>query len=106
MDNMNRMEGKVACVTGAASGIGRASAGLFLRHAHVVVADFDEARGDALAREWPGRARIMRVDVRREEDVAGAVDTALSEFGRLDCMFNNAGMSGRRGPIADIDAPK
>jgi NAD(P)-dependent dehydrogenase (short-subunit alcohol dehydrogenase family) len=104
---MNRMEGKVACITGAASGIGRASAEIFLRHgAHVVIADIDEARGAALMREWSGRAHFVRVDVRREDEIANAIGTALSEFGRLDCMFNNAGMPGRRGSIADTDAAR
>jgi NAD(P)-dependent dehydrogenase (short-subunit alcohol dehydrogenase family) len=100
---MARLEGKVAVITGAASGIGRASAQLFVEEgAKVVIADVLEERGNALSAELGENAVFSRVDVSQEEDVKGAVDLAVEHFGRLDCMFNNAGIAGAAGPIDAI----
>lgn len=97
---MARLEGKAAVITGAASGIGRASAQLFVAEgATVVVADIMEERGNALADELGENAAFLRVDVSQEDDVKAAVDFAVARFGRLDCMFNNAGIGGAGGPI-------
>src|SRR6476661_8018969 len=97
-----RVEGKVAVITGAASGIGAATARRFVDEgAQVVVADLQVEAGKALAAELGPAARFAETDVTREEDVAAAVDLAVSEFGRLDVMFNNAGIVGVIGPIAD-----
>jgi NAD(P)-dependent dehydrogenase (short-subunit alcohol dehydrogenase family) len=97
-----RVEGKVAVITGAASGIGAATARRFVDEgAQVVVADLQVEAGKALAAELGPAARFAETDVTREDDVAAAVDLAVSEFGRLDVMFNNAGIVGVIGPIAD-----
>ena len=81
---MARLEGKVAVITGAASGIGRASAQLFVEEgAKVVIADVLEERGNALSAELGENAVFSRVDVSQEEDVKGAVDLAVEHFGRL-----------------------
>ena len=78
-----RLEGKVAIVTGAASGIGKASAALFAREgAHVIAADVAEAEG------------VMAADAGREEEVKRLVDHAVERHGRLDIFFANAGISG------------
>jgi NAD(P)-dependent dehydrogenase (short-subunit alcohol dehydrogenase family) len=102
---MTRLEGKVAVITGGSSGIGRASARLFVEEgAKVVIADVMEDRGSSLADELGEDAVFLRVDVSREDDVRAAVDFAVERFGRLDCMFNNAGIGGAGGPIDLIPA--
>lgn len=100
---MKRMEGKVALITGGASGIGEASVRRFIEEgARVLFVDLQEERGKKLAGELGDAARFCRVDVSREDEVSAAVDLAVTEFGHLDCMFNNAGFGGTSGPIADL----
>lgn len=104
---MGRLDGKVAVITGGASGIGEASVRRFVAEgARVVIADLLDARGEALAAELGAAAVYAHTDVRDEARVKGAIDTAVRRFGRLDCMFNNAGIGGVSGPIArtDMDA--
>ena len=102
---MGKLEGKVAIVTGAASGIGRASALLFAEEgARVVVADWDAAKGEEVAREVKGKggeAKFVKVDVSRAEDVQMMVNAAVGSYGRLDVLFNNAGVEGEQAPTAD-----
>jgi NAD(P)-dependent dehydrogenase (short-subunit alcohol dehydrogenase family) len=100
-----RLEGKVAVVTGGASGIGEGTVRLFLDEgARVVISDLQADLGSALAAELGDRTRFIRTDVTVEADVAAAVDLAVSAFGRLDVMFNNAGIVGVIGPIATTDS--
>jgi NAD(P)-dependent dehydrogenase (short-subunit alcohol dehydrogenase family) len=88
----NRLDGKVAVITGAASGIGRASALRFAAEgAHVVVADLDDAGGTALADEIGGL--FVHADVTDADDVQEMYATAVERFGGLDVCFNNAGIS-------------
>jgi NAD(P)-dependent dehydrogenase (short-subunit alcohol dehydrogenase family) len=89
---MGRLDGKVAVITGAASGIGRASARRFAAEgARVVVADLDAVGGVAVADEVSGR--FVQVDVTDPDQVAAMYDAAVDAFGRLDVCFNNAGIS-------------
>jgi len=98
-----RISGKVAVVTGAASGLGEATARLMhAEGASVLLTDIQDDRGQQVAAELGDRCRYLHCDVTAEPDVARAVDTAVGEFGRLDCMFNNAGIIGAHGGIDEI----
>jgi len=103
-----RLAGKVAVITGGASGIGLASALRFLKEgASVVIADLNEATGEAAVRNvesagYAGRSKFIKVDVSQEPDVAAAIGMAVSAFGRLDCMFNNAGVPGALGLLSEM----
>ena len=89
---MAELDGKVAVITGGASGIGEASVRLFVEEgARVVIADMQRERGESLAAELGDATRFVQVEVRQEDQVKGAIDTATNEWGRLDCIFNNAG---------------
>lgn len=100
-----RLEGKIAMITGGASGIGAATTRLFVTEgARVVIADMQQDRGEALAKELGDAVVYQRVDVRHEDEIAGAVDRAVSSFGALDVMFANAGIVGTYGPIDDLPA--
>jgi NAD(P)-dependent dehydrogenase (short-subunit alcohol dehydrogenase family) len=88
----NRLEGKVAVITGATSGIGEATARVFAEEgACLVIAGRTVDKGEALARKLGERVVFQRADVRQEADIAALIDTAVGRFGRLDCLFNNAG---------------
>ncbi len=102
----DRFADKVAFVTGAAGGIGRATALAFARAgAGVVVADFDEQANAETARlieAEGGRATAVRCDVTRAEEVEAAVDAAVQAYGGLDFAFNNAGVEQPNAAAADI----
>lgn len=92
------IEGKAAVVSGAASGIGRATAlALAGRGARIIVADFDEVNGPKVVDEIGaagGVAVFRRCDVTRSEDIAGALASCIEHFGRFDIAHNNAGIGG------------
>ena len=89
------LAGKVAIITGGASGIGRATVELFVEHgASVVIADVDERRGEELAARLGPAALFTPTDVAEAEAVQALVDFAVDRFGGLHVMFNNAGISG------------
>jgi len=107
---MGRLDGKVAVITGGASGIGRATVKRFMAEgADVVVGDLNEANSEGLQAETEaeglgGKLRMLRTDVSDEADVEALLAMAVEEFGRLDIMFNNAGVGGAFGPLTDIAA--
>jgi len=89
---MDRLTGKVAVITGATSGIGAATARLFAREgAQVVLSGRAADVGSAMAAELGERAMFQRADVTREDDIAALLDAAVDRFGRVDCLFSNAG---------------
>jgi NAD(P)-dependent dehydrogenase (short-subunit alcohol dehydrogenase family) len=91
---MGRLDGKVACVTGGASGIGRATVKLFASEgAKVVFGDLKEDAGRALETEVGAAAVFVPTDVSKEADMKALVATATERFGGLDIMYNNAGGS-------------
>lgn len=95
-----RLSGKTAVITGAASGIGAASARRFVKEGcRVVLGDIQQDKGNALCQELGSAVVFAKCDVTKEEEVAGLVDLAVKEFGHLDIMFNNAGIVGAVGPI-------
>ena len=103
---MGRLNGKVAIITGAASGMGRATAIRFAGEgAKIVIADLNKEGGESAARdcrENGSDAVFQKTDVSGEADMKGAVERALKEFGRLDIIYNNAGLGGATGPIEQI----
>jgi NAD(P)-dependent dehydrogenase (short-subunit alcohol dehydrogenase family) len=100
-----RLKDKVAVITGGACGIGEGTARRFVEEgASVIISDLQVEAGEALAKDLGNVARFIRTDVTQEEEVAAAVDLAVSEFGRLDCMINNAGIVGAIGSIKDTAA--
>jgi NAD(P)-dependent dehydrogenase (short-subunit alcohol dehydrogenase family) len=92
------LDGKIALITGAGSGIGRATARIFAREgARLVLADVVEAGGNETLRmitETGADGIFVKCDVANEADVEATVARAVAHFGRLDCAFNNAGIGG------------
>ena len=100
---MAELDNKVAVVTGGASGIGEATVRQFVEEgAKVVIADMQQERGQNLADELGDAAVFVAVEVRQEEQIKTAIGTAVENWGRLDCIFNNAGFGGVLGPVEDI----
>jgi len=105
---MGRLTNKVAVITGAGSGMGRATAIRFAGEgASVVIADLNEEGGESAVRDCKengGRAVFQKTDVTSEGDIKKAIDRAVSEFGRLDITYNNAGVAGALGSIEQTSA--
>jgi len=102
---MSRLTGKVALVTGAASGIGQASALKFAEEgATVIVSDIDPGGGQAtldLIAQKGGRATFIKSDVTQSDDVVALIEIIVHRYGRLDCAHNNAGILGEVAMTAD-----
>ncbi|CAN6372172.1 unnamed protein product [Urochloa humidicola] len=107
--NKGRLEGKIAVVTGGASGLGKAAAHEFIREGAeaVILADINSKLGLETAHELGPRAHFVHCDVAVEDSVAAAVDAAVSRHGRLDVMLNSAGVVGPLTPgtsrLASLD---
>jgi NAD(P)-dependent dehydrogenase (short-subunit alcohol dehydrogenase family) len=99
--------GKVALITGAGGGIGRAAAlGFAASGAHVVAVDHNSGLGEetvGLVRQMGGEAMFVQADVTRSAEVVGYVEKTLDSYGQIDCFFNNAGIEGHVVPIQDYD---
>jgi len=102
---MNRLAGKVAVITGGGSGIGRAAARMFVAEgARVIVAELDEALGEASASQAGAGTRFIRTDVTDDDSVSGMVRRARSEFGQIDVLLNCAGGSvSNDKPVTEVD---
>jgi NAD(P)-dependent dehydrogenase (short-subunit alcohol dehydrogenase family) len=102
------MDRPIVLITGALTGIGRATALAFANNgAHLVISGRRDAEGKALEaelRELGAEAVFVRADVRNEGDVRDLIDQAISHFGRIDVAVNNAGTEGQRGAVADQTA--
>ena len=100
-----RVKGKVAVITGGASGIGAATAAkLVAEGAYVILGDIQQEAGDAMAASLGPAAHFQICDVTRESDVEALVEAAISRHGKLDIMFNNAGIVGAIGPMESTPA--
>jgi len=101
---MGTLDGKIAIITGGTSGIGARTVELFVEEgATVVIAGRRHDAGQALARRLGEAARFIQTDVTKEADVKALIDGTLARWGRLDCLFNNAGRGIPHRPIADLD---
>src|SRR3954463_801472 len=101
---MNRLDGKVALVTGAGSGFGQGIAETFAREgARVAVVDINEAAASAVAASLGASAIGLTADVAKAADVARAVEQTVAAFGSLDILVNNAGVSHRNRPMLEVD---
>ena len=105
---MGRLDNKVAVITGAASGMGRATAMRFAQEgAAVVAADLNSQGGELVVSEIAaagGQAVFQRTDVTSEADIAALIDRAVRQYGHLDITYNNAGVLGALGYIEDVKA--
>lgn len=102
---MTRFEGKCVLITGAASGIGEATArAVVAEGGQVIIADLQEEQGRALAAELGDVAHFIKTNVCEEADIEAAVAAAVEHFGQLDGMVNNAGIVGAVGSIMDTPA--
>lgn len=101
---MAQLDGKVAVITGGASGIGEGTVRLFAEQgARVVIADVQDGPGSHLAEELGPTTMYVHTDVSDEEQVQGAIARAVEKWGRLDVMYNNAGFGGVSGLVEDTD---
>jgi len=103
---MGRLDGKVAVITGATSGIGLRTAEIFVAQgARTVIAGRRAAEGEALAKRLGPACLFRRTDVTIEDEVRALIGEAVEKFGRIDCLFNNAGGPAQTGGIEGLETP-
>lgn len=102
-----RLSGKVAVITGGGNGIGKAAALLFAEHgAKVVIGDFNSEAGEKAAheiREKNNNCIFVKTDVTNPKEVEALMNTAVNEYGKLDILFNNAGVSNQSVKLGDME---
>jgi NAD(P)-dependent dehydrogenase (short-subunit alcohol dehydrogenase family) len=104
---MGRLNGKVAVITGATSGIGLRTAEVFVAEgARIVIAGRRAAEGEALAERLGADCIFLRTDVTVDAEVRALIELAVEKFGRLDCLFNNAGGPAQVGGIEGLEADR
>ncbi|KAJ1697173.1 hypothetical protein LUZ63_005685 [Rhynchospora breviuscula] len=104
-DHLDELPGKVALITGAASGIGKAAAIRFIENgAKVLLADVQDQLGKSIANDLGPNATYIHCNITNEQAISSAVDHAVAQYGRLDIMYNNAGIIGTLAPtILDLE---
>lgn len=101
---MQRLTEKVAVITGGAGGIGAASVKKFVEEgATVVFGDVNQEAGEALAAHLGSKANFQLTDVSSESDIKNLIEFTAKQFGKIDCLFNNAGIGGSQAAIADLE---
>ena len=104
---MGRLDGKVAVITGATSGIGLRTAEVFVAEgARIVIAGRRAPEGEALAKKLGANRIFRQTDVVVEEQIRALIDLSVEKFGRIDCLFNNAGGPAQVGGIEGLDAAR
>ena len=104
---MARLDGKIAVITGATSGIGLRTAEVFVAEgAKVVIAGRRAPEGEALAKKLGPACLFRRTDVTIEEDMRSLINEAVDKFGRIDCLFNNAGGPAQTGGIEGLEVDR
>jgi NAD(P)-dependent dehydrogenase (short-subunit alcohol dehydrogenase family) len=104
---MGRLSGKVAVITGATSGIGLRTAEVFVAEgAKIVIAGRRAPEGEALAKKLGGNCIFLKTDVTVEDQMRALIGTAVEKFGRIDCLFNNAGGPAQTGGIEALDVDR
>jgi NAD(P)-dependent dehydrogenase (short-subunit alcohol dehydrogenase family) len=104
---MGRLSGKVAVITGATSGIGLRTAEIFVAEgAKIVIAGRRVAEGEALAKQLGASCIFRQTDVTVEEQIRALIALAVEKFGKIDCLFNNAGGPAQTGGIEGLDAAR
>src|SRR3954469_15940559 len=104
---MGRLNGKIAVITGATSGIGLKTAEIFVEEgAKIVIAGRRVPEGEALAKKLGTSCIFRQTDVTQEDQMRALIGTAVEKFGRIDCLFNNAGGPAQTGGIEGLDVEK
>jgi NAD(P)-dependent dehydrogenase (short-subunit alcohol dehydrogenase family) len=104
---MGRLDGKIAVITGATSGIGLRTAEIFVEEgARIVIAGRRAPEGEALAKELGPACLFRRTDVTVEDEIRALIGGTVEEFGRIDCLFNNAGGPAQTGGIEGLEAAR
>src|ERR1700682_5612911 len=106
-NEMGRLDGKVAVITGATSGIGLRTAEIFVAEgAKIVIAGRRAPEGEALAKKLGANCIFRQTDVTVEDQMHALIEQAVEKFGRIDCLFNNAGGPAQTGGIEGLDVAR